>query len=49
MTGISSYGVFVGFYAGLKGLAPLGELGLTDGQKAGDCFQVGSECVDVHD
>ena len=37
MTGITDYGVFVGFYGGLKGLVHAKELD----QKPQDCFETG--------
>ena len=41
VTGITDYGVFVGFYGGLKGLVHAKEL---DG-KPQDCFETGQVCT----
>lgn len=41
VTGVTPKGVFVSFYAGLSGLAPPSELGLAQGQSAGEVYKVG--------
>ncbi|QDZ24213.1 rRNA biogenesis protein [Chloropicon primus] len=41
ITGIESYGVFIGFCGGVKGLAHLSELGLSANEAPDACFDVG--------
>ncbi|GAX80532.1 hypothetical protein CEUSTIGMA_g7970.t1 [Chlamydomonas eustigma] len=41
ITGVQDYGVFVSFYGGISGLAHVGELGLPDGVKPAQMYNVG--------
>ena len=41
VTGVQEYGVFVAFCGGVRGLAPVSELGLQPGQAPGKHFAVG--------
>lgn len=41
VTGVQEYGVFIGFYGSVSGLAPAAELGLAAAQKPADVYELG--------